>query len=384
MCFLFITFIFKINIHFFWTLNYYMLNIIYKLTSFFTKVSLVIFLILYSLSLLSKYDISIISPLIAPFGLIFPTLYLFSILAFLILFIGKKFGYAFVYFIALVIGINTFTAYIQWNPQEQQGIKIMSWNVKNFDLYNWTKNKETEQKIYDFIKNENPDIICFQEFYSDQESFNHLRKLKKYGYRFQKMKTTFQMKDKKWGLAIVSKFPIQKYHTLDALNRFKNNNGMSCEIKTPEGIVEILNIHFKSIHLDYEDYALLEGKTNQMNAKYHQAKLIFKKIWSSYPQRAEQTDIVLNYIKQSNSKNILLCCDMNDIPCSYSYHKITKSYKDGFKSSGRGIAKTYDFIVPFRIDYIFHSDNVSFNSYEMKATKLSDHYPLIGHFKLSQ
>jgi endonuclease/exonuclease/phosphatase family metal-dependent hydrolase len=211
-----------------------------------------------------------------------------------------------------------------------------------------------------------------------------LKKLKKYGYTYQKMKTTFQIKDKKWGLAIVSKFPIQKYHALDTLNRFKNNNGMSCEVKTPEGIVEILNIHFKSIHLDYEDYALLEGKTNQLNAKYHQAKLILEKIGSSYPERAEQTDIVLNYLKQSNSKNVLLCCDMNDIPCSYSYHNITKIYEDGFKSSGRGIAKTYDFMVPFRIDYIFHSDNVSFNSYEMKATKLSDHYPIIGHFKLYQ
>lgn len=357
-----------------------MFNIIYKLTSFFTKVTFGIFLILFSLSLLSKYNFFLIPSLIAPFGLVFPALYVFSIIAFFILLIGKKYSYAFLYFIALAIGLNTFSAYIQWNHQEQKGIKIMSWNVKNFDLYNWTKNKKTEQKIYDLINTENPDIICFQEFYTDQESFNHLKKLKKQGYQFQKMKTTFQIKDKKWGLAIVSKFPIKKYNALEALNKFKNNNGMSCEIKTPDGIIEVLNIHFKSIHLSYEDYSFLEGKTEFVNTKFDQAKLIFEKIWTSYPDRAAQTDIVLDYLNTSNAKHILICSDMNDIPCSYSYNKITKFYKDGFKTSGKGIAKTYDFFIPFRIDFIFHSDNISFNSYEMKSTKLSDHYPIIGYF----
>ena len=43
----------------------------------------------------------------------------------------------------------------------------MSFNVRLFDLYNWSNNEKVKSNILNFIKNENPDIICFQEYYYD-------------------------------------------------------------------------------------------------------------------------------------------------------------------------------------------------------------------------
>ena len=46
----------------------------------------------------------------------------------------------------------------------------MSYNVHLFDLYNDNINEayKNKNKIIDYVKKQNPDIICFQEFY-DQD-----------------------------------------------------------------------------------------------------------------------------------------------------------------------------------------------------------------------
>ena len=72
---------------------------------------------------------------------------------------------------------------MRWNDKKLDentaAIKIMSFNVRLFDLYNWSKNKETQKAIFEFIKKENPDIIAFQEFYADDDNeFINVEKLK--------------------------------------------------------------------------------------------------------------------------------------------------------------------------------------------------------------
>ena len=43
---------------------------------------------------------------------------------------------------------------------KEQGIKLMTWNVKAFDLYNWSHNTQTRNNMMDLIKKENPDVLC--------------------------------------------------------------------------------------------------------------------------------------------------------------------------------------------------------------------------------
>jgi endonuclease/exonuclease/phosphatase (EEP) superfamily protein YafD len=59
--------------------------------------------------------------------------------------------------------------------------------------------------------------------------------------------------------------------------------------------------------------------------------------------------------------------------------------KDAFVESGYGLGKTFDFdFLPFRIDVIFNEEslqNIDFKNYSLK---LSDHYPIMASFKLSE
>ena len=45
----------------------------------------------------------------------------------------------------------------------------MSYNVRLFDLYNWSDNKTTRDKIFDQLGGQNADILCFQEFFYTEQ-----------------------------------------------------------------------------------------------------------------------------------------------------------------------------------------------------------------------
>jgi len=48
---------------------------------------------------------------------------------------------------------------IQSNTKQ---LKILSFNVRAFNLYNWTNNLNTEQEIIDFLGSQKADVICLQ------------------------------------------------------------------------------------------------------------------------------------------------------------------------------------------------------------------------------
>ncbi|UPT67771.1 MAG: hypothetical protein M0D57_03640 [Sphingobacteriales bacterium JAD_PAG50586_3] len=89
--------------------------------------------------------------------------------------------------IAILIGFRTFDNFyhIQFfsnkrtmaelAEQPDSVYKIMSYNVRLFDLYNWNNNTKTRDQIFSLLDEESPDIVCFQEFYyEDQKDFNSL------------------------------------------------------------------------------------------------------------------------------------------------------------------------------------------------------------------
>ena len=107
--------------------------------------------------------------------------------------------------------------FIQLNPKIshnisfQSKLKVMSFNVRLFDLYNWSHNEETKSKIISFIKNENPDILCFQEYYYDSSNDFVTRDLilKELGFKYYHESFTNETnKNAHFGLATFSKYPI--------------------------------------------------------------------------------------------------------------------------------------------------------------------------------
>ena len=73
------------------------------------------------------------------------------------------------------MGMYHHSRFLQINPKKHESIsnnekiKVMSFNVRLFDLYNWTNNEEIKSKIIQLIKKQEPDIVCFQEYYYDNK-----------------------------------------------------------------------------------------------------------------------------------------------------------------------------------------------------------------------
>ena len=54
-------------------------------------------------------------------------------------------------------------------------IKVLSYNVRLFNRYEWLPRPDVKSEIFDFLKKENANILCIQEFYTSNEipSFNY-------------------------------------------------------------------------------------------------------------------------------------------------------------------------------------------------------------------
>src|SRR4029078_13545654 len=87
---------------------------------------------------------------------------------------------AFYSLVIILAGWGTLHHYLQFTfghtpDPTKKLIKVMSYNVKVFDLYNWSHNIETRAKIFNLINDESPDIMCLQEFFSrDSSRFNNV------------------------------------------------------------------------------------------------------------------------------------------------------------------------------------------------------------------
>jgi endonuclease/exonuclease/phosphatase family metal-dependent hydrolase len=274
--------------------------------------------------------------------------------------------------------------------RQKEEIKILTYNVRLFDLYNWTRNKDTRFNIYSFIKKESADICCFQEFFqSDSGKYNTLDTLIELtqSTAHHVAYTVTRKKKNHWGLATFSKYPI--------LNRgeiiFKTPSNNSCifsDLKIGTDTVRIYNLHLQSISFGYADYKFIDAlkeNNDTLDAEDIEiaSKNILRRLKRAFIKRASQSEMVLDHIKTCNYP-VIVCGDFNDTPFSYTYHAFSKKLRDSFMESGSGIGNTYLGDFPsYRIDYVFHSNNFCASRFEVFKTGLSDHYPVICHL-LSQ
>ncbi len=185
--------------------------------------SIVLFLNLFVAFLLALAVLGVyISPVHISFfsfiGFAFPFLWITNLI-FSIFWLIKKRKRLIISLILVVLSWNQWDAVFQISgknihksEKQDNYITVMSYNVRMFDKYIWTKDKQTPEKIYQFIKDQNPDILCIQEFYinnkKNQYSENNiLSKFKQ--YKFKHLEYNIQTKSgKKYGLATFSKYPL--------------------------------------------------------------------------------------------------------------------------------------------------------------------------------
>jgi endonuclease/exonuclease/phosphatase family metal-dependent hydrolase len=345
-----------------------------------------------AICLLLSYVAPLVSPedfwFIAFFGLAYPILVILNIL-FVIYWaiqLEKRAIYSLLVILAGWVQLNSFfqISFSTTVEPSKKRMKVMSYNVKVFDLYNWTHNKETRDEIFSLINTEASDIMCFQEFFSrDSSEYNNLDSL----LSFQKAKyahveyTTTVKRIHHWGIATFSKYPIVSKGKVD-FGYASNNICIYTDVKAGNDTIRIYNMHLQSIAFGADDYQYMEDlEKNKETEDIEHSKSIGKRLKKAFIKRAKQADLIQASIAKSPHP-VIVCGDFNDTPASYTYSTIADGLKDAFVEAGNGFGKSYTGKFPsFRIDYILHSEQFKASDFRTIQVELSDHYPIVTYLE---
>jgi endonuclease/exonuclease/phosphatase family metal-dependent hydrolase len=356
----------------------------------------------FALLLLLSYLAPFLSPEhfwpMAFLGLVYPVLLLIN-LAFIGIWLIFKKMYFFLSLIVILLGFKHVGNLFQWNntnktlPEAGLNLKVLSYNVRNFDLYNygpgWTLNFSNRNKIYNYLTEEDYDIVCFQEFVHDRKrQFKTLDTIPSFlRAKYNHFEYTRSSKDVNFfGLATFSAFPIVNKGKI----LFQTGAGNLCiytDIKIGYDTIRVYNLHFESIGLSEEDHMFVENMINIVQGSEEQnfgehGRRIIGRLRRAFIDRAAQAEAVTAHIRQCPYP-VILAGDFNDTPSSYVYRQLSRQLKDAFKS-GKGMGRTYIGAIPsFRIDYLMHSEEFKAYNYLTGNQKYSDHYPISVVLNLS-
>jgi endonuclease/exonuclease/phosphatase family metal-dependent hydrolase len=316
-------------------------------------------------------------------GLAFP--FLLSIVIFVFIFwIIVRIRFAIVPLIALMISAPVLMDYFSFgfnkhNPKKEIfNINIMSYNVRNFDLYNWATGLNTRRDMMLFISDQTPDIANFQEFYTqDKGDYNNVGTLRiKSGFDYQNVYINKQLKDgQKWGLATFSRYKIINKGVVPFSMATKNACIFS-DIDINGKVIRVYNAHLQSLRFGRKDYEYIEEVQDSATISPQSNRAILSKIKKAFVIRAKQVKSIKEHIAQSPYP-VVLTGDFNDTPNSYAYYTLSQILTDSFIESSWGLGPTYNGFLPiFRIDYILHDSNFFSFDYSCVKKNYSDHYPI--------
>lgn len=338
------------------------LSFIEKILYIFNSISLLLLVFSY----LSPYINPIYFWPISFVGLIFPILYVINIL-FIIYWIINFKRPIWANIIILTIGIGNFKQYIGTSPSNlsnKENVKILTFNVRLFNKYNWLKELNIEKNINKFLENENADILCIQEFDSSNKRTNL-----KYSYKHIGLKK----QENEGNMAIYSHYPQLNKGIIKLNDRNKNNTCIYSDIIIKKDTIRVYNVHLASNWFNNSDYLFIK---NPMNKKIKQGIIgIVNRMKESYKIRAIEVKVIKEHISKS-PYSVIVCGDFNDTPLSYAYHSIKGDLIDAFGNSGKGIGNSFVNIPALRIDYILHENKFNSSNYQKHTQVLSDHYPI--------
>lgn len=274
-------------------------------------------------------------------------------------------------------------------------IKIASWNVGMFSSASGEAphgsgntagksgepgrkltREECRMEIGNFIAEENPHILCLQEFFA--EDYTQADTLYgQYPYRHYHL---FKARNGKlFGNLILSKFPIADKGVLSF--RGSTNLSIFADVEHYGRTLRIYNNHLESYDVSFTALAhKFSDKLKEMRKGDGEITRdiveTHGKMKNTFIKRSAQVGHILDDIN-STSHETIICGDFNDTPMSYTYHTLAKNRKDTFREAGSGFGATFIPVWPLlRIDYLLVPTAAECTEHTIHKIKLSDHYPV--------
>ncbi len=290
------------------------------------------------------------------------------------LFTEKK-AWSIISLLALLCSISALQRTIRFSvsstPEVPHNLSIMTYNTC---CLGFQTNKPLNQiDILNYIKKQNVDVVCLQEFvaFKNGHTWQEIKEYLGYPYSYIDFK---QYKGKRqYGLAVFSRYPLINKTTL----AYESSTNISnyCDIVVKGDTLRLFNNHLQSNMLRNDDFVV--EKRNDMDLLQEKAGVIGKKLHDGAFLRGQQAQVVREAVADSPYP-VLVVGDFNDVPVSYTYRTISHHLKDAFlENSVWTFGHTfYKKRVGVRIDYILHSPTLSSSAFVKDTVTYSDHYPI--------
>jgi endonuclease/exonuclease/phosphatase family metal-dependent hydrolase len=309
--------------------------------------------------------------------------------------------------LALLLGFGNISSLVAFRlPQafptqkDSTVIRVMDWNLRYFVPFNQAKFNQAEllqnmDSILDEIRTYKPDLVCFQEFFSDGENSKNdaLRILTKdmgYGYHY------FSRDQVHWrtiisGTAIFSRYPIIQSRKIPFPNEIEEGTESTifADVLVGRDTVRVATLHLQSFRFMPRDYQSLGMIKNQKDKNLEESRKILRKMRNTFYLHGEQSDFVRRELDKSPYP-LIVTGDLNNVPNSYAYLTIRGKGRDTFLEKGSGIGKTFTSassrfmgkLPTLRIDYIFTDPAIVTKEFKIINKQLSDHYGIMADLKL--
>lgn len=323
-------------------------------------------------------------------GLAYPFFLIGNLILVLLWLFRRKILFAVITLAIIALGWKTLTATYQLTGEEgttvkdsEHYVRLMTYNVHSFKKYGENNDVSTKAQILKTIKDQNPDIICFQEFFTRRKGeYDLIDSVKKQlNLKYYYFVPTSGNDYEEFGLAIFSRYPIKNKGKIP-FNEIPGNESIYADIKVQDKLFRLYNVHFQSISFEKQDYDYI-GKVAKMDPEYKSSRRIAGMLKSAFIRRSEQVKIMKAAMATCTIPYVI-AGDFNDTPASYCVTQITHSLKNAFKEKGRGFGKTYNGAFPnFQIDYIATTKEFDVMNYHISREKLSDHFPVRSDLRLN-
>lgn len=342
---------------------------------FFGLTSRVLMLIVAGLLILSYASI-VVNPakvwLISLVGIFFVPLSIMNLI--LLLWAVKRRSKSFVIpLLALLPAFFFVGRYVQTDSEEDRiarmshtgnTVKILSYNVGRFPM----------DSIFTFILDQDPDIICLQEFHTDDVDEVRTMLRKRMG-EYNADYYLFPTGNGAFGNLTLSRIPVKDRGVIkfeESANLAIYTDYIHCGQD-----FRVYNCHFESYNISMSGIVrALVGKGGSVFAETG------NKMKRSITRRPKQVDKVFSDIEKCPVESFV-CGDFNDNPMSYTYYRMTRGRKDAFVEAGDGFGATYATLWPMlRIDYVLFPERFKAVSHEIPRVPYSDHYPVITEIEL--
>lgn len=303
-----------------------------------------------------------------------PLILIFLLIVALALFCFKRWKLAFVVFL-LACGVNFYGEIFALHPfggsscqTEEKEVKVMTINVngpgKDFD--------KRLNRIFDLIKNENPDILFLSEMSTPYKHYDmQLDSLLRLSFPYSTYKGQTQ-----WGNVFYSKYPMDLSDML-SITLGKSQPLVSVDVKG-------IRMSLLGTHLSSNNY--VDGKTKMeidSVVTNGDAKLYLKTIEKGYRSRRQDVDTICMQLDDKEKARLIVLGDMNDVGGSYSIRKLNSlGLYDSWWKGGFGLGGTRNVLgFPFRIDHILYGEGFELKDVRVIETNgLSDHNAMVASF----